>query len=64
MPRSMNMESLPADTPEAVILAYQMLVKLNLELHKPEVEQWLHSEEAEPALKKMLADVPCPVEIH
>ena len=58
------MEAFTTQVPEAVIQAYQRLVQLNLELHKPEVEQWLHSEEAEPALKEMLVNVPCLGEIH
>ena len=49
---------------QAVLLAYRQLVQLNLTLHKPEVEAWLHSEEAEPALKDMLENVPCFGEIH
>lgn len=50
--------------PQAVILAYQRLVQLNLELYRPEVENWLHSEDAEPALKEILANVPCAGHIH
>jgi len=53
------MEAFTTQVPEAVIQAYQRLVQLNLELHKPEVAQWLHSEDAEPALKEMLENVPC-----
>jgi hypothetical protein len=53
------MEAYTPEVPEAAIQAYHRLVQLNLELHKPEVEKWLHSEEAEPALKEMLVNVPC-----
>jgi hypothetical protein len=53
------MEAFTPEVPEAAIQAYHRLVQLNLELHKPEVEKWLHSEEAEPALKEMLVNVPC-----
>ncbi len=59
-----NVETTILQTPEAVILAYQRLVQLNLELHKPEVKNWLHSKEAEPALTVMLANVPCIGHIH
>ena len=49
---------------QAMLQAYQQLVQLNLTLHKPEVEQWLHSEDAEPALKELLENVPCFGHIH
>ena len=58
------MQTYTTQVPEAAILAYQRLIQLNLELHKPEVEEWLHSEDAEPALKEMLANVPCMGQIH
>ncbi len=63
-PPMRNVETTIIQTPEAVILAYQRLVQLNLELHKPEVEDWLHSKEAEPALAEMLVNVPCVGHIH
>ena len=63
-PRMRNVETTIIQTPEAIILAYQRLVQLNLKLHKPEVEDWLHSKEAEPALAEMLANVPCAGHIH
>jgi len=52
------------EVPQAVILAYQRLIQLNLESYKPEVADWLHSEEAEPVLKEMLANVPCVGHMH
>ena len=58
------METTTNQAPQAAILAYQRLIQLNLELHKPEVEEWLHSEDAEPVLKEMLAYVPCAGHIH
>lgn len=58
------MEQQSNEIPVTVIQAYQRLVQLNLELHKPEVEQWLHSEDAEPALREMLAHLPCLGQIH
>ena len=58
------METTTNQAPQAVILAYQQLIKLNLELYKPEVADWLHSEEAEPVLKAMLVHVPCAGNIH
>jgi hypothetical protein len=58
------MEIVTTQVPEAAILAYQRLVQLNLELHKPEVTDWLHSEDAEPALKKMLENVPSLGHVH
>jgi len=58
------LETTTNQVPQAVILAYQQLIQLNLELYKPEVANWLHSEEAEPALKEMLVNVPCAGNIH
>ena len=49
---------------EAVIRAYQRLIQLNMESWKPEVTDWLHSEEAEPELKALLEIVPCSTTIH
>jgi len=50
--------------PEAVIQAYRRLIQLNMESWKPEVNNWLHSEEAEPVLEKLLAMVPCSGTVH
>ena len=57
-------ETTTNQAPQAVILAYQQLIQLNLELYKPEVADWLHSEKAEPVLKEMLVNVPCAGNIH
>jgi hypothetical protein len=46
------------------LLAYQRLLQLNWESWRPEVAEWLHSEEARPVLKGLLAAVPCPVTLH
>jgi len=58
------MEAYTTQVPEAAMLAYQRLVQLNLELYKPEVTDWLHSEDAEPALKELLKNVPCLGHVH
>jgi hypothetical protein len=50
--------------PAASIEAWQQLMTLNLEGHKPEVADWLHSEEAEPVLQQLLANVPCSITVH
>ena len=50
--------------PEAAWLAYQQLWRLNLEAHKPAVAEWLHSEEALPALRELLVVVPCAGSVH
>ena len=48
----------------AAMLAYQRLLHLNWESWKPEVAEWLHSEDAAPVLKDLLAAVPCSVTLH
>lgn len=58
------METYETQMPQAVILAYQALIRLNLESYKPEVADWLHSEDAEPVLREMLANVPCAGPVH
>jgi hypothetical protein len=50
--------------PAASIEAYRQLMALNLQLYKPEVVDWLHSEEAEPVLTQMLLYVPCSETLH
>ena len=50
--------------PEAVVEAYRQLVALNSERHKPEFQDWLHSEEAEPVLTQILLHVPCSQTLH
>ncbi len=59
-----NVETTTIQAPIAVILAYQRLFQLNLESYKPEVADWLHSEDAEPVLKEMLVNVPCAGSVH
>jgi len=49
---------------QAAVLAYQQLLKLNWDSWKPEVAEWLHSEDAEPVLKELLVAVPCPAVLH
>lgn len=49
---------------QAAMLAYQQLLQLNWQSWKPEVAEWLHSEDAEPALKELLVAVPCSATVH
>jgi len=49
---------------EAAMVAYQRLLQLNWESWKPEVAEWLHSEDAEPVLKELLVAVPCSATVH
>ena len=44
--------------------AYRQLLALNLGLYKPEVTDWLHSDEAEPVLTQILVNVPCSDTLH
>ena len=57
-------EMTTANLPDPRILAYMRLMELNLASWKPQVADWLHSEEAEPSLKELLAIVPCSPTIH
>ena len=50
--------------PEASIQAYLQLIALNLGSWKPQVAEWLHSEDAAPELKELLAMVPCSPTVH
>lgn len=50
--------------PAASVEAWRQLMALNLQRHKPEVEDWLHSKEAEPVLQQLLANVPCSETLH
>ena len=50
--------------PEAVLMAWQRLIQLNVESWKPEVAAWLHSAESEPEVKEFLALVPCSTTVH
>ncbi len=49
---------------DAMIEAYQRLVQLNLGSWEPEVTDWLHSEDAGPVLRELLAFVPCSSTVH
>ena len=50
--------------PAASVEAYRQLMALNLQSWKPEVADWLHSEEAEVVLAQILLYVPCPKTLH
>jgi len=50
--------------PAAAVHAYLQLLHLNLNLWKPQVAEWLHSEEADSSLKLLLLTVPCSPTIH
>jgi hypothetical protein len=52
------------DLPDAAINAYLRLMELNMASWKPQVAAWLHSEDAEPSLKQLLALVPCSPTLH
>jgi hypothetical protein len=53
-----------AYTTEAALQAYRRLIQLNMESWKPEVSDWLRSEEAEPVLEELLVIVPCSGTVH
>jgi hypothetical protein len=50
--------------PAVSVEAYRQLLQLNIKSYKPEVADWLHSEEAETVLIRMLAAVPCSSTLH
>jgi hypothetical protein len=50
--------------PPASVQAYRQLIELNLRSWKPEVADWLHSEDAGPVLENLLEHVPCSVTMH
>ena len=52
------------NVPDAVVQAHFQLIALNLGSWRPEVDEWLHSEEAEPSLQALLANVPCSPTVH
>lgn len=54
----------PEYLPTAAIQAYLELLELNLGAWKPQVSEWLHSEDAEDSLKQLLAIVPCSPTVH
>ena len=67
MPQSDKHQEIVVETtniPEAAINAHFQLIAINLGSWKPEVEEWLHSEEAEGPLQQLLAHVPCPPTLH
>ena len=49
---------------DAAIHAYLELMALNMKSWRPEVAEWLHSEDAEAPLRDLLAIVPCSPTIH
>ena len=49
---------------QAALQAYKQLMQLNWDAWKPEVAEWLHSEDAEPVLKDLLIAVPCSATVH
>lgn len=52
------------ELPDSAIRAYLKLIELNMASWQPEVAEWLHSEDAEPSLKELLAIVPCSPTVH
>jgi hypothetical protein len=49
---------------EAAVKAYLRLIALNLGSWKPQVAEWLHSEDAAPELRDLLVRVPCSPTVH
>jgi hypothetical protein len=52
------------ELPDVAIHAYLKLIELNLAAWKPQVAEWLHSEDAELPLRELLAHVPCSPTVH
>jgi hypothetical protein len=52
------------ELPDAAIQAYLQLIELNLGSWRPQVAEWLHSQEAEAPLKELLIMVPCSPTLH
>lgn len=52
------------DLPDAAINAYLRLMEINLASWQPQVAEWLHSDDAGPSLKQLLALVPCSPTLH
>ena len=50
--------------PAVSVQAYIRLLELNLGAWKPDVENWLHSAEANAELRELLAFVPCSPTVH
>ena len=44
--------------------AYFELIALNMRLWRPEVADWLHSEDAQAPLRQLLSVVPCSPAMH
>lgn len=49
---------------DAAIHAYLELIALNMRSWRPEIAEWLHSDDGAEALARLLAVVPCPPTIH
>ena len=52
------------ELPDPAITAYLRLMELNMASWKPQVAEWLHSDDAAPSLKQLLALVPCSPTLH
>jgi len=52
------------ELPDASIQAYLRLMELNFGAWRPQVAEWLHSQEAEAPLKELLTMVPCSPTLH
>ena len=50
--------------PVAAINAHFRLMQLNFQSWQPDVDKWLHSEEAEASLQELLMNVPCSPTLH
>jgi len=46
------------------VVAYVRLLELNMTSWKPEIAEWLHSEDAEAPLRELLEAVPCSLTLH
>lgn len=44
--------------------AWFELIELNMQAWRPEVADWLHSEDSQEALSQLLAAVPCSPTVH
>lgn len=52
------------EIPAASIGAYVRLLRLNLGGWQPQVDAWLHSDDAKPVLRELLIMVPCSPTLH
>lgn len=64
MTSDMNMETTRQQLPAEALQAWYQLMQLNLTSHQPKVNEWLHSEDADPVLKQLLVNVPCVPLVH